>query len=81
MLEAHDSALKHVDRTLEKLLTGGTEKRPLQELLSGVIIKLSVPITSETSTPIPLWSKSGVKAVSVSHLTLGFEQSFFDGNC
>jgi hypothetical protein len=80
LVTAQDSALRHVERTLEKLSSGGTEKRPIHDIVNGTRTKIKVSITTASTTPIPLFSHSGLPADSVSHLTLGTEEAFCDGN-
>ena len=80
LLAAQTSALKHVDKLLERLNTGGSEKRAIHPVTQGKATKIVTPITAGGNTPIPLWSTSGVRAKSVNQMTLGVGEAYFDGN-
>ena len=75
-----DSALRAVDRALERTATGNIEKRPIHDIVNRQKSVQMSSITPAGQTLIPLCSPAGLATHHVQALTVGSGAAYVDGN-
>ena len=75
-----DSALRAVDRALERTATGNVEKRPIHDIVNRQKSIQTYKITPAGQSLIPLCSLAGLPAHQMHAVTVGSGVAYVDGN-